>query len=111
MKRGLSTVTTRHPPEVHTTEAAGGQGPGASLSSFLPPGITPDQALELALIVDPFGRAIDLALTNRDRANCKRVITDPKHITNGRHMVIRQLTKIAEKLKPLQASLMGKVAY
>ena len=78
---------------------------GGALPSFLPRGITPKQALELARLVDPFDRALELSLSTRDKLNFHRITYGPKTVKTGRRKVIRELTKIAAKLKPAQEKL------
>ena len=70
-------------------------------------GIAPSKALELARLIDPFGRALKLTLSNRDKSNFWRVTHEPKSSKSGRREVIRELTKIAFTLQPAHDRLRG----
>ena len=57
----------RHLPAILATTDAGAQRSGATLPSFLPRGLTPVMALEVARNIDPFQRALDLASSPQDK--------------------------------------------
>ena len=105
IRTGFQPSRLRHLPAVLNTTSDGAQRSGTSIPIFLPRGITPAQALEIATTIDPFDRALDLALTKRDRSNYWRVTHEPKVAKSGRRKVIRELTKLADKLRPLQVRL------
>ena len=105
LRTGLQPSRIRHLPAIINTTEAGAQRSGTPLPSFLPRGKTPTQAPEIARTIDPFDRALDLALSNRDRRNYRRVTTAPNVTKSNRHKVVRALTHIADKLRPLQEQL------
>ena len=107
LRAGFQPSRLRHHPAILNTTSAGGQRSGTSLPIFSPRGLAPAQALELARHIDPFGRPIDLTLSNSDRSNFRRVTHEPKTAKKGRHLVIRELVKLAETPKPLQTRLQG----
>ena len=110
-ERALRTVfrpsRLRRLPAILNTTSDGAQRSGTTLPSVIPRGIPLTQALELARIIDALGRALDLALSNRDRSNYWRVTREPKVAESSRRKVIRALTQIADKLRPLQEQLQG----
>ena len=65
------------------------------------------KALEHARLVGPFDRAIELSLSARDRLNFRRITNEQKTVKTGRRRVIRELTRISAKLKPMQEKLFG----
>ena len=75
------------------------------MPSFLQRGITPTQALELDRFIDPFGRALELSLSNSDKSNFWRITHEPKAGKAGRRNFLRDLTKLADALKPAQERL------
>ena len=109
LRTGFRPSRLRHLPSILNTTADGAQRSGDSLPSFLPRGSTPSQALELARNIDPFGRALDIALSNRDRGNYWRVTHEPKVVKAGRRKVLRGLARLAAAPKPLQDRLKGAI--
>ena len=107
IRNGFQPSKLRHVPAILNTTAAGAQRSGGALPSFLPRGVTPTQALELARLIDPFGRALELSLSNRDKSNFWRITQEPKAVKTGRNNVIRELTKIAITLQPAQERIRG----
>ena len=96
---------SRRLPAVLETAAAGAQRSGIPIPSFLPRGITPTQALDIAGLIDPFGRTLQLKLSTRDSCNFKRVVEQPRTIKSTRHQVIRELTHLAVSIMPMRDAL------
>ena len=106
---GFQPSRQRRLPAILATTAAGAQRSGATLPSFLPRGLTPCMALEVARNIGPFQRALDLASSPQDKCNFRRIDEPPKVVQTNRHRAIRGLTSLAVKSKPLQAKLQGKL--
>ena len=97
---GLATVAPTTPPG-HNKRIRWRAEVGKAITSPLLRCATPSQALEIARSIDPFGRAIDRTLPNRDRANYRRVASELKVVKSNRRKVLRGLTQIADKQRPL----------
>ena len=107
LNKGFRPSKSRHLSAILSTTSAGAQRSGNALPTFLPRGITPKQALNIAKLIDPFDRALELTLSNRVKDNFWRVSHEPKVAKSGRRNVIRELTKIATTLEPAQNKLRG----
>ena len=62
-------------------------------------------ALEVARNIGPPRRALDLASSPQEKRNYKRIADRPRDVKANRRRVIRELTSISAKLKPLQVKL------
>ena len=109
LRNDFQTSRERRLPSIMATTAAGARRSGATLPSFLPRGLTPGMALEVARNIDPFRRALDLTSSPPDKCNFRQTVEAPKVVKANRHRAIREPTAIAAKLKPLQAKLKGEL--
>ena len=109
LRNGAQPSRQRHLPAILAATAAGAQRSGATWPSFLPRGLTPGMALDVSRNIGPFRRALDLASSPQDKCNFRRIDESPKVAKSNRHRVIRELTSLAAKLKPLQVNLQGKL--
>ena len=92
-------------PAVLATTAAGAQRSGPALPSFLPLGISTERAIEIAQLIDPSHRTLELAFSLDNRRVIEKVASSPNDVEKNRRKVIRQLTLLAGTLQPAQQRL------
>ena len=97
----------RHLPSIIATTAAGVQRSGAATPGFLPRGLTPSTALEIARPIDPYNRLLKNHFAPTARGSSRMLPTKPKLVKTTRRRAIRLLTHLAHRLQPNQRRLDG----
>ena len=85
--------------------ASGAQRAGSALPRFLPRGLSAEQALDVALLIGPFQRTLELAFSVENRIAIHKGASSPKDVKASRHKVIRHLTALAHAPQPARQRL------
>ena len=85
--------------------AATAQRSGTSLPGFIPRGVSPQVALQIASRIDPFDRVLNAVADSRSRETIRRAIINTCTVKTQRHRMIRHLQRVSLALEPSRESL------
>ena len=105
LRSGFEPLRQRSLPGVLATAATGAQRAGSALPSFLPRWLSTDQSLEVAQLIGPFRRTLELAFSVGNRNTVEKIASSPKDAKASRRKAIRQLTALAGVLQPARQRL------
>ena len=86
--------------------AATSQRSGTALPGFIPRGVSPQAALQIATRIDASDRVLNTAVTLRSRDMIRRTIRNKCTVKTQRRTVIRQLKRVRLTLQPLRERLL-----
>ena len=105
IRHGSQHSRNRNLQSVLAATAATSQRSGTALPGFIPRGVRPQVALQIASRIDPFVRVLNTAVPIRTREIIRRTIVNKCTVKTQRRNVIRRIERVSLKLQPLREGL------